>query len=61
MSTGLGRHFQRHVPQSRHRQDSSVKGALLQKQDAAGGFLLGTNESGRVYFGLPEGYPLFSR
>ena len=40
---------------------SPIKGALLQKQNAGGGFLLGTNQSGRVYFGLPENYPLFSR
>jgi len=40
---------------------SSIKGALMQKRNAAGGFFLGTNQSGRVYFGLPENYPLLSR
>ena len=30
-----------------------LKGVLMQKQDFAGGFFLGTNQSGSVYFGLP--------
>ncbi|HEU0008310.1 MAG TPA: Ig-like domain-containing protein [Verrucomicrobiae bacterium] len=37
---------------------SSIKGALLQKQNVGSGFFLGTNQSGRVYFGPPEGYPM---
>jgi hypothetical protein len=38
---------------------SSIKGVVLQKQNAATGFFLGTNESGSVSFGLPEDFPLF--
>ena len=38
---------------------SPIKGVLLQKQKSAGGFALGTNESGAAYFGLPENFPLF--
>jgi hypothetical protein len=38
---------------------SLIKGVLLQKQNAAGGFLLGTNQSGAVYFGRQENFPLF--
>ena len=37
---------------------SPLKGALSQKQNAAGGFFLGTNQSGAVYFGRPENFPL---
>jgi hypothetical protein len=40
---------------------SPIKGALLQKQNAGSGFLLGTNQSGRVFFGLPEDYWLIAR
>jgi uncharacterized delta-60 repeat protein len=38
---------------------SALKGVVLQKQNAGGGFFLGTNQSGEVYFGLPEEFPLF--
>lgn len=47
--------------ESRHRKDQSAQGVVLQKQNAGGGFFLGTNQSGSVYFGLPEAFSLFAR
>lgn len=41
------------------RRSSALQGVLLQRQRAAAGYFLGTNESGAFYFGLPEGFPLF--
>jgi len=38
---------------------STIKGVVLQKQNAGSGFFLGTNQSGAVFFGLPEDFPLF--
>jgi len=38
---------------------STIKGVVLQKQDVGGGFFLGTNQSGRVFLGRPEAYPVF--
>jgi hypothetical protein len=38
---------------------SLIKGVLLQKQNVGGGFFLGTNQSGTVYLGNPEDFPLF--
>jgi hypothetical protein len=38
---------------------SPIKGVLLQKQNAGGGFFLGTNQSGAAYFGASGGFPLF--
>jgi uncharacterized delta-60 repeat protein len=39
---------------------SAIKGVLLQKANADGGFFLGTNQSGMVFFGKPEDFPLFA-
>lgn len=39
--------------------NSAIKGVLLQKQNSGGGFFPGTNETGLIYFGLPENFPLF--
>lgn len=33
---------------------SLIKGVVLQKQDVAGGYFLGTSQGGRVYLGRPE-------
>jgi hypothetical protein len=38
---------------------SPIRGVVLQKQNTATGFFLGTNESGSVSFGLPENFSLF--
>lgn len=40
------------------RKPSSIKGAVLQKQNTAGGFFTGTNQTGRFYFGRLEDYPV---
>jgi len=39
---------------------TTIKGAVLQKQDLGGGFFLGTNQSGRVFLGRPEDSPIFA-
>jgi len=39
---------------------SPIKGALLPKQNAGGGFFLGTNQSGALYLGTAEDFPLFT-
>jgi len=38
---------------------STIKGVVLQKQNLGGGFFLGTNQSGRAFFGLPGDSPVF--
>ncbi len=37
----------------------AIKGVLLRKSNAGAGYFLGTNQSGAVYLGLPETFPLF--
>jgi hypothetical protein len=39
---------------------STIKGVVLQKQDLGGGFFLGTNQSGNVFFGRPDNLPVFA-
>ncbi len=41
------------------RKTSLIKGAVLQKQNAAGGFFSGTNMSGLFFIGRPQDFPLF--
>jgi hypothetical protein len=41
------------------KKSSLIKGVILQKQEAGGGFFLATNQSGSAYLGLPENFPLF--
>jgi hypothetical protein len=41
------------------RSTNQIRGAVLQQQAAAGGFFLGTNQSGAVFFGPPDQFPLF--
>src|SRR5262249_23504305 len=38
---------------------SPIKGLVLKKQQAGGVFSLATNQSGAIFFGLPENSPLF--
>ena len=37
---------------------SLLKGVLLQKQNVSGGYFLGTNQSGKLYFGPTNGFPI---
>jgi hypothetical protein len=37
---------------------SALKGTLLQRHNGGVGYFLGTNESGSVFFGFPQGFPV---
>jgi hypothetical protein len=42
------------------RKTGLIKGAVIQKQNLAGGFFRGTNECGLFFLGRPEDFPLFA-